>query len=42
MVDLDAIADPLERRSIEAQVLNFGQCPNQVSTELKVIRLAVL
>eukprot|EP01114_Cavostelium_apophysatum_P013271 TRINITY_DN3174_c0_g1_i1.p1 TRINITY_DN3174_c0_g1~~TRINITY_DN3174_c0_g1_i1.p1 ORF type:complete len:1478 (-),score=496.95 TRINITY_DN3174_c0_g1_i1:150-4583(-) len=27
-IDLDAIEDPIEKTSIEAQVLNFGQCPN--------------
>lgn len=27
MVDIDAIEDPVEKKSIESQILNFGQCP---------------
>ena len=28
--DIDAIEDPVEKRSVEAQILNFGQCPTQI------------
>ncbi|KAI0217053.1 hypothetical protein L0F63_003977 [Massospora cicadina] len=31
-VDLDAIADPLERRSIQEQIYHFGQTPTQLLT----------
>lgn len=29
-IDIDAVTDPVERLSLETQVLNFGQCPNQL------------
>lgn len=31
-VDLDSITDPVEKKSVESQILNFGQCPNQLFT----------
>lgn len=31
-INLDSIQDPIEKKSIETQILNFGQCPNQLFT----------
>lgn len=31
-VDIDAIADPVERAAVEAQIALFGQCPSQLFT----------
>jgi len=30
VIDIDAITDPVERRSMEAQIINFGQTPAQL------------
>jgi WD40 repeat protein len=32
-IDLDSIEDPVERKSVEAQILNFGQCPAQLTVK---------
>jgi hypothetical protein len=29
-VNLDEIKDPMERQSVEMQILDFGQCPAQL------------
>ena len=30
VIDIESITDPVERRSIESQIINFGQTPNQL------------
>jgi hypothetical protein len=41
MVDIDSITDPVERRSTEAQALNFGVCPSQLFTKAHPKRLSL-
>ncbi|KAJ3036784.1 Neurobeachin-like protein 1 [Rhizophlyctis rosea] len=38
-IDIDSIADPVERRSIEDQINNFGQTPSQLFKKPHVKRL---
>lgn len=38
-VDLEAIADPRERRALESQINEFGQCPRQLFRDPHLPRL---
>ena len=37
-VDIDTISDPIERRSVEAQIANFGQTPSKLFNRPHVSR----
>eukprot|EP01119_Soliformovum_irregulare_P020183 TRINITY_DN6501_c0_g1_i3.p1 TRINITY_DN6501_c0_g1~~TRINITY_DN6501_c0_g1_i3.p1 ORF type:complete len:1773 (+),score=437.99 TRINITY_DN6501_c0_g1_i3:76-5394(+) len=41
MIDIDSISDPIEKKSIESQILNFGQCPNQLFNKPHPKRLTI-
>src|SRR3990167_7450258 len=40
-IELDAIEDPVERSSIESQIINFGQTPSQLFTKPHPSRLTL-
>ena len=40
-VDLDSIEDPVERRSVEAQIIHFGQTPSQLFSKPHPVRKTI-
>ena len=40
-VDVDAIQDPIQRRSVETQIANFGQMPSQIFSRPHPMRISL-